>query len=100
MGFLVQSPLAEPLLDSQRAPSGRQARGGSAFDLRIALSHAGMPAFRLEHDLANVSRAVRDMRIDYSVAIDNDYAVWNAFADHYLPALYFAGARRIRHHHF
>ena len=37
----------------------------------------------------------------YPVAIDNDYAVWSAFANHYWPALYFADAQgRIRHHHF
>jgi len=44
---------------------------------------------------------VQDMRVDYPVAIDNDYAVWSAFANHYWPALYFADAQgRIRHHHF
>ena len=59
------------------------------------------PEFGFEHDLGNVRRAVRDMRVDYPVAIDNDYAVWSAFANHYWPALYFADAEgRIRHHHF
>jgi hypothetical protein len=33
--------------------------------------------------------------------IDNDYAVWRAFENHYWPALYLADtAGRIRHHHF
>ncbi len=59
------------------------------------------PEFAFEHDAGNVRRAVREMRIDYPVAIDNDYAVWNAFANHYWPALYVADAQgRIRHHHF
>ena len=59
------------------------------------------PEFGFEHDLGNVRRAVREMRIDYPVAIDNDYAVWSAFDNHYWPALYFADAQgRIRHHHF
>jgi len=59
------------------------------------------PEFSFEHDAGNVRRAVRDMRIDYPVATDNDYAVWGAFGNHYWPALYFADARgRIRHHHF
>src|SRR3954465_4396713 len=41
------------------------------------------------------------MRIEYPVAIDNDYQVWTAFDNHYWPALYFADAQgRIRHHHF
>jgi thiol-disulfide isomerase/thioredoxin len=59
------------------------------------------PEFSFEHNLDNVRRAVRDMRVDYPVAVDNDYAVWSAFANHYWPALYFADAQgRIRHHHF
>ena len=59
------------------------------------------PEFAFEHNADNVRRAVRDMRIDYPVAIDNDYAVWSAFGNHYWPALYFADAQgRIRHHHF
>ena len=41
------------------------------------------------------------MRVRYPVAVDNDYAVWNAFANHYWPALYFVDAEgRIRHHRF
>ena len=59
------------------------------------------PEFGFEHDLGNVRHAVQDMRVDYPVAVDNDYAVWSAFANHYWPALYFADAQgRIRHHHF
>jgi len=59
------------------------------------------PEFGFEHDLGNVRRAVRDMRVEYPVAVDNDYAVWSAFDNHYWPALYFADAQgRIRHHHF
>ena len=41
------------------------------------------------------------MRIRYPVATDNNYAVWNAFDNHYWPALYLADAQgQIRHHHF
>ena len=59
------------------------------------------PEFGFEHDLGNVRREVRDRHVDYPVAIDNDYAVWSAFDNHYWPALYFADAQgRIRHHHF
>ena len=59
------------------------------------------PEFGFEHDLANVRRAVQDMRVGYPVAIDDDYAVWGAFDNHYWPALYFAVAQgQIRHHHF
>ena len=41
------------------------------------------------------------MRIDYPIVIDNDYAIWRAFDNHYWPALYFVDPRgRVRHHHF
>jgi hypothetical protein len=59
------------------------------------------PEFRFEHDLENVRWAVEARQIDYPVAIDNDFAVWQAFDNHYWPALYFADAEgRIRHHRF
>jgi thiol-disulfide isomerase/thioredoxin len=59
------------------------------------------PEFPFEHDIENVRRAVKDMRVEYPVAIDNDYAVWSAFNNHYWPALYVVDAQgRIRHHQF
>jgi len=59
------------------------------------------PEFPFEHNVDNVRRAAADMGVTYPVAIDNDYAVWRAFANHYWPALYVADAEgRIRHHHF
>ena len=59
------------------------------------------PEFGFEHNLDNIRRALADVQVGYPVAIDNDYAVWGAFDNHYWPALYFADAQgRIRHHHF
>jgi thiol-disulfide isomerase/thioredoxin len=59
------------------------------------------PEFPFEQDAANVRRAVRDLGVDYPVAMDSGYAIWQAFDNHYWPALYFADAEgRIRHHHF
>jgi thiol-disulfide isomerase/thioredoxin len=59
------------------------------------------PEFDFEHDLDNVRREVMDLGVDYPVAVDNDYAIWSAFDNHYWPALYFVDASgRIRHHHF
>ena len=40
------------------------------------------------------------MRITYPVATDSNYAVWQAFDNHYWPALYFDAQGHIRHHHF
>jgi thiol-disulfide isomerase/thioredoxin len=60
-----------------------------------------MPEFSFEHDLDNVRRAAAEMRVTYPIAIDNDYAVWDAFSNNYWPALYFVDSMgRIRHHHF
>ncbi|MFL5401437.1 MAG: thioredoxin family protein [Gemmatimonadales bacterium] len=59
------------------------------------------PEFGFEHDLDNVRRAAKDMRVDYPIAVDNDYAIWRAFNNQYWPALYFVDAEgRIRHHKF
>ena len=35
------------------------------------------PEFDVERDLDNVRRAAKDLRVDYPVAIDNDYAIWD-----------------------
>ena len=59
------------------------------------------PEFGVEHDVDEVRRAAGDFGVTYAVAIDNDYAVWNAFGNQYWPAVYLADARgRIRHEHF
>jgi thiol-disulfide isomerase/thioredoxin len=59
------------------------------------------PEFDFEHDLDNVRRQANDLRVDYPVATDNDYAIWTAFSNHYWPALYFVDAQgQIRHHRF
>jgi thiol-disulfide isomerase/thioredoxin len=49
------------------------------------------PEFGFEHDIDLVRLAVARHGIDYPVAVDNDYAIWSAFDNHYWPALYFAG---------
>jgi thiol-disulfide isomerase/thioredoxin len=59
------------------------------------------PEFDVEHDLDNVRRAAEDLRVDFPIAIDNDYAIWTAFNNHYWPAFYFVDAQgQIRHHRF
>jgi thiol-disulfide isomerase/thioredoxin len=59
------------------------------------------PEFGFEKIAENVRWAVKDMRVDYPVAIDNDHAIWRAFSNEAWPALYFIDARgRVRHHHF
>ena len=59
------------------------------------------PEFSFEHDLENVRRAARDMRVEYPIAIDNNFAIWHAFTNHYWPALYLVDALgHLRYHHF
>jgi thiol-disulfide isomerase/thioredoxin len=59
------------------------------------------PEFEFEKTIDNVRRASTAMEIDYPITVDNDYAVWRAFGNHYWPALYFIDTQgRIRHHQF
>jgi thiol-disulfide isomerase/thioredoxin len=57
------------------------------------------PEFPFERDVENVRQAAKDMRVEYPIALDSDYAVWRAFANRYWPAVYIADAQgQIRHH--
>lgn len=59
------------------------------------------PEFAFEKNIDNVRHALRELRITYPVAIDNDYAIWQGFNNQFWPAHYFIDAEgRIRHHHF
>ena len=59
------------------------------------------PEFSFEHDVDRVRQAIEARSIDYPVAVDNDYAIWSAFDNHYWPALYFVDTSGIiRDHHF
>src|SRR5262245_44704241 len=59
------------------------------------------PEFGFEHERDGIERATRTMQIPYPIAIDSNYAIWEAFRNNYWPALYFVDAQgRIRHHQF
>jgi hypothetical protein len=59
------------------------------------------PEFSFEHDLEGVREAIEVREIGYPVVVDNDYAVWSAFDNHYWPALYFVDAEGVvRDQHF
>jgi thiol-disulfide isomerase/thioredoxin len=59
------------------------------------------PEFPFEKDVENVREAVKDMTVEYPVALDSDYAIWRAFSNQYWPAVYIADSEgRIRHHQF
>jgi thiol-disulfide isomerase/thioredoxin len=50
------------------------------------------PEFFFERDVELVRQATAEREIDYPVAVDSHYAIWNAFDNHYWPALYFIDA--------
>jgi thiol-disulfide isomerase/thioredoxin len=59
------------------------------------------PEFGFERNLDNVITRSRSFGVEYPIAVDSDYGVWEAFANHFWPALYIADAEgRIRYHHF
>jgi thiol-disulfide isomerase/thioredoxin len=59
------------------------------------------PEFSFEREVENVRGAVESMGIGFPVALDSDYRIWQAFANHYWPALYFVDPTgHIRHHAF
>jgi cytochrome c biogenesis protein CcdA/thiol-disulfide isomerase/thioredoxin len=59
------------------------------------------PEFAFEKDQKNVEQAIHDLGITYPVAMDNQYALWNAFKNESWPAHYLIdGQGRIRDQHF
>ncbi|MNM43716.1 Thiol-disulfide oxidoreductase YkuV [compost metagenome] len=59
------------------------------------------PEFAFERDPRNVMKAVQQLKVEYPVALDNQYAIWRAFNNRYWPAHYFIDAQgNIRGHQF
>lgn len=59
------------------------------------------PEFMFEKNADNVRRMAKEIDVKNPVAVDSDYAIWQAFNNEYWPALYFVDAQgRIRHHQF
>jgi cytochrome c biogenesis protein CcdA/thiol-disulfide isomerase/thioredoxin len=56
------------------------------------------PEFAFEHVTSNISEQARALGVRYPIAIDNDYATWNAYSNQYWPAEYLVDAAgTIRH---
>ena len=70
-------------------------------DHGLVVIGAHTPEFGFERDLDNVIARSREFGVDYPIAVDSEYGVWSAFANHFWPAVYIADAQgRIRYHHF
>ena len=70
-------------------------------DAGLTVIGAHTPEFGFEHDIDNVKKMSARFGVDWPVAVDSDYGVWQDFDNHYWPALYLADANgRIRFHHF
>jgi hypothetical protein len=75
--------------------------GNKYADQGLVVLRVHTPEFSVERDVENVRRALRQMKVEYPIALDNDYAIWDAFANRYWPALYLVDAEgRIRYEWF
>ena len=52
------------------------------------------PEFAFEKDAANVQKSLGDLKITYPVAVDSNYAIWNAFHNRILAGALFHRCRR------
>jgi cytochrome c biogenesis protein CcdA/thiol-disulfide isomerase/thioredoxin len=57
-------------------------------DKGLVIIGVNTPEFAFEHNPDNVAAAVSRFGITYPVALDNDYATWNAFSNNSWPADY------------
>jgi thiol-disulfide isomerase/thioredoxin len=78
-----------------------RAWAGKYKDQGLVVIGVHTPEFGFEKNLDNVRRAAKDISVAYPIAVDNEYAIWRAFDNHYWPALYLIDAKgRIRHQQF
>ena len=70
-------------------------------DHGLVVTGVHAPEFSFEKNINNVRWAVKDMRVEYPVAVDNELVIWRALKNQYWPALYFIDSQgRVRHHYF
>ncbi|WP_375474829.1 cytochrome c biogenesis protein DipZ [uncultured Jatrophihabitans sp.] len=56
------------------------------------------PEFAFEHVRSNVADQAAALGVKYPIAIDNDYATWNAYQNEYWPAEYLVDATGVIRH--
>ncbi|HEY2167790.1 MAG TPA: redoxin domain-containing protein [Jatrophihabitantaceae bacterium] len=58
------------------------------------------PEFEFERDIDNITAAVHSHELTFPIVLDSEYLIWQAFDNHYWPAMYLAdvdGAVRYQH---
>jgi thiol-disulfide isomerase/thioredoxin len=79
----------------------RRAWAAKYADAGLTVIGVHAPEFGFERNIDNVIAQSRTFGVEYPIAVDSDYGVWEAFANHFWPAVYIADAEgRIRYHHF
>lgn len=74
---------------------------GKYKDAGLVVIGVHTPEFSFEKERGNVQNALRDLKVTYPVAIDSNYAIWQAFNNEYWPAQYLIDSKgRIRYQHF
>jgi thiol-disulfide isomerase/thioredoxin len=59
------------------------------------------PEYEHEKVPANVQATVKRFGLEYPIALDNDYATWNAYGNRFWPALYLIDAQgRVVYRHY
>ncbi len=46
------------------------------------------PEFEFEKDIKNVENSVKRLNIEYPVAVDSNYSIWESYGNHYWPRQY------------
>jgi thiol-disulfide isomerase/thioredoxin len=67
----------------------------------LAVVGVHAPEFSFAHNVDHVRRAVAEQGLEYPIVIDNDYAIWQAYANRYWPAKYLVDREGyLRYYHF
>jgi Thioredoxin like C-terminal domain len=70
-------------------------------DRGLVVVGAHAPEFAFEREIEGVRRAMAAMDVEHPIVLDNEYAIWRSFDNHYWPALYLVdGDGRLRYQHF
>jgi cytochrome c biogenesis protein CcdA/thiol-disulfide isomerase/thioredoxin len=67
-----------------------------AYGLEIVGVHT--PEFAFEHVVSNVKAQAKTLGVKYPIAVDDNYATWNAYSNEYWPADYLIDAKGVVRH--